>query len=143
MYLLFSRNQGASFSGSDVSAWNVAYCVMSLASFAEGPAGVEAAWETGRQVYFAPVNGGKAGAQVRAPGEAGDRRYPALANNSRGETLLAWTEGMAWKKGGSAAWRIFDAKGRPEEGHGEAPGVPAWSLVAAYARPDGGFVVVY
>ncbi|MGH9666003.1 MAG: sialidase family protein [Bryobacteraceae bacterium] len=143
MYLLFSHDRGASFSGSDVSAWNVGFCVMSLASFAEGPAGVEAAWETGRQVYFATVDSGKAGAAVGAPGAADDRRYPALAINSRGDTLLAWTEGMGWKKGGSAAWQVFDAKGRPEGNRGEAEGVPAWSLVAAYARPDGGFAVVY
>lgn len=143
MYLLFSSDHGATFSGSDISAWNVGYCVMSLPAFAEGPGGVEAAWETQRQVYFAPVTSGKVQTAIAVPGAAEDRRFPALAINSRGETLLAWTEGMGWKKGGSAAWQVFDSKGQPEGERGSAPGVPVWSLVAAFARPGGGFVIVY
>jgi hypothetical protein len=66
-----------------------------------------------------------------------------VAGNARGETLLAWTEGMAWKKGGSLAWQIFDKRGNPQGEMGHADGVPAWSLIAAFARPDGGFAVVY
>ena len=145
IYLLFSRDRGGSFSGADISPWNVGFCVMSLAAIAEGPKQVEAAWETERQVYFAPIDPatGKSGTPVAAPGKAQDRRYPALAINSRGETLLAWTEGMGWKKGGSVAWQVFDANGRPEGERGEAPGVPVWSLVAAFARPDGRFAIMY
>jgi hypothetical protein len=145
MYLLFSRDGGWHFSGADISPWNVGYCVMSSAAFTGGAGRVEGAWETERQVYFARIDPatGRAGEAVAAPGKGGDRRYPALAVNARGETLLAWTDGMGWNKGGSVAWQVFDAEGRPGSEHGEAPGVPPWSLVAAVARPDGGFTVLY
>ena len=43
MYLLVSRDKGASFQGTDVSPWNVGYCVMSTEAFAGGPSGVLAA----------------------------------------------------------------------------------------------------
>jgi hypothetical protein len=56
---------------------------------------------------------------------------------------LAWTEGMGWQKGGSVAWQIFDMVGKPKGEIGRARGVPVWSLVAVFARPDGGFTVVY
>jgi hypothetical protein len=32
---------------------------------------------------------------------------------------------------------------QPETPSGKVDGVPAWSLVAAFARPDGGFVITY
>jgi hypothetical protein len=63
--------------------------------------------------------------------------------NARGETLLVWTEDMSWKKGGSAAWQAYDADLRPEGVAGKAEGVPAWGLVAAFARPDGSFAVMF
>jgi hypothetical protein len=78
-----------------------------------------------------------------APGEANGRKYPSVTGNSRGETLLAWAEGMKWGKGGSIAWQVFDKNGEPEGAIGHADGVPSWSLVAAFARPDGGFTLVY
>jgi hypothetical protein len=82
--------------------------------------------------------------RLAAPGEARNRKYPALAVNARGEVLLAWTEGMGWNRGGELRWQIFGPDSRAIEGaSGSAPGVPAWSLVAAAAIADGSFVLVY
>ena len=66
-----------------------------------------------------------------------------MAGNDRGETLLAWTDGTAWQRGGSLAWQVFDKGGRPTEAKGSVPGVPVWGLVAAFTRPDGKFGMVY
>ena len=71
------------------------------------------------------------------------RKHPAVAANRQGETILVWTEGMAWSKGGDLAWQVFDKEGKPTADKGRAKGVPAWSLVAVFARPEGGFTVVY
>ncbi len=141
MYLLTSRDQGATFSGNKAAEWNVGYCVMSSSAFASSPAGLEAAWETERQVYFAPAS--LTSPATPAPGAGGARRYPALARNAAGETLLAWTEGMGWKKGGSLAWQLFARSGHPEGPAGHADGVPVWSFPAAIARQDGSFVILY
>src|SRR6185437_11198768 len=64
------------------------------------------------------------------PGAAGNRKYPSIAGNAQGETLLAWTEGMGWKKGGGLAWQVFDRSGHPIGSEARVPGVPVWSLVA-------------
>lgn len=145
IYLLSSKDRGKSFQGSDISKWNVGYCVMSTQALSEGPSGVLAAWESDKQVYFGRIDPatGKISQPAAAPGSTNDRKHPAIAANARGETLLAWTEGMGWKKGGSLAWQVFDKSGKPIGEAGHAGGVPTWSLVAAYARPDGGFTVVY
>jgi hypothetical protein len=66
-----------------------------------------------------------------------------VAVNSRGETLLAWTEGMGWARGGSVVWQVYDKEGKPTAQRGHAAGVPVWSLVAVFVRKDGKFVVVY
>ena len=51
---------------------------------------------------------------------------------------------MAWGKGGSAAWRVYDSSGQAVAGPaGAADGVPAWGLVSALADPAGGFLVIY
>ena len=144
IYLLISRDHGRTFQGSDVSPWNVGYCVMGSQSFTEGPAGVLAAWETEKQTYFGKVNAANATlSPVAAPGAGGNRKFPEVAENAKGETLFVWTEGMGWKKGGSLAWQVYDRDRRPTPEHGRAEGVPVWSLVAAFARSDGGFTIIY
>lgn len=143
MNLLESTDDGATFRGSDISKWNVGYCVMSSEAFATGPSGTFAAWETEKQVHFGPIDPGTATASEAIVSGAGtDEKYPSLAINHDGLLLVSWTEGMGWKRGGSLHWQIFDAGKRIRE-PGSAGGVPAWSLVAAYARRDGSFVVLY
>jgi len=145
MYLLVSRDQGRTFQGQNISKWKVGYCVMSSETFAGNGPTLAAAWETEKQVYFGRIDpaSGKISQPVAAPGSTDNRKHPALAVNAAGETLLAWTEGMAWKKGGTLGWQIHDSTGQPRGEKGTAEGVPAWSLIAAFARPDGGFTIVY
>jgi hypothetical protein len=144
-YLLTSGDKGATFAGDDVDPWKVTTCPMSSYAFAEGGAGVLAAWETRGQVYYATVDPatGKRSAPGAAPGGAGNRKHPVVAADAQGRTLLAWTEGMGWNRGGGVAWQVFDKDGKPTAERGRTDGVPTWSLVAAFARPDGGFTIVY
>ena len=118
---------------------------MSSESFSESPAGMLAAWEQTGQVFYGVVNPQthKIRESVSAPGQATLRKHPVVVGNSRGDILMAWTEGMAWKKAGSLGWALFDASGRVQAKAVPTLDVPVWSLVAAFARPDGGFTVVY
>ncbi|MBX9624881.1 MAG: glycoside hydrolase [Gemmataceae bacterium] len=144
-YLLVSRDKGKNFSGEAVHGWTVGVCPMSSYALAGVDGGVRVAWETAGEVYFARVDPstGKRSEKVSPPGAGKGRKHPALAVNSRGETALAWTEGTSWGKGGTVAWQVFDRDGQPTGAQGRADGVPAWSLVAVFARPDGGFTVIY
>src|SRR5207249_6334389 len=120
--------------------------------FAESKAGVLAAWETQGQVYYGMIDPAtmKPTRTIAAPGvgtarnERQGRKHPAIAGNARGETLLAWTEGTGWQKGGSLSWQLFDRHGKPLEAKGRLAGaVPVWGLATAVARPNGGFVIIY
>jgi len=145
MYLLVSRDRGETFEGADISAWNIGACTMSLEYLSSGPAGVLASWETMGNVFYGTVKPAttQMPQAIAAPGENRGRKYPVVIGNSRGQTLLAWAEGMKWGKGGSVLWQVFDTNGNPEGEMGHADGVPAWSVVAAFTRPGGGFTVVY
>jgi len=146
MYLLASRDQGKSFQSTLLHKWQVNSCTMSSEAFAEGPAGVLAAWETEKQVYFARLAPGsaQAGPPVAAPGTGNNRKHPTLATNAQGETLLAWTEGTGWAQGGALAWCVFDRDGKPTNVSGrQAGGIPVWSLPSAVALPAGGFLLVH
>jgi hypothetical protein len=145
IYLLTSADGGDHFQGANIAPWNVGACVMSSESFSESPAGMLAAWEQTGQVFYGVVNPQthKIRESVSAPGQATLRKHPVVVGNSRGDILMAWTEGMAWKKAGSLGWALFDASGRVQAKAVPTLDVPVWSLVAAFARPDGGFTVVY
>jgi hypothetical protein len=146
MYLLKSTDKGKRFRGERAHPWSINICPMSSEAFAEAPGGdVLAAWDTRGQVYFTRINAatGKRSAPVGAPGEGKGRKHPALAVNTKGETILAWTEGMGWERGGAVAWQVFDKDGKPTAERGRADGVPVWSLVGAFVRPDGRFAIVY
>ena len=51
---------------------------------------------------------------------------------------------MAWKRGGRVAWQVFDGDGESLPGaEGSRPGVPVWSLVAAFVDGEDRFTVMY
>jgi hypothetical protein len=146
MYLVIEGRQAENVRGIKVAEWQIATCVMSTAALNDGPTGVIAAWETEGQVFYGRVDAavGPPLRSVAAAGAAGNRKHPVIAGNGQGHVLLAWTEGMSWGKGGALAWQVFDSRDRPIDGAaGKATGVPAWSVVAAWSRPDGSFVVIY
>ncbi len=146
MVLLRSFDQGKSFAGLRLDKWVIDTCPMSSETFAEGPSGVYAAWENDGQVYFARVGPGKVDKVVpqAAPGKANGRKHPALAVNKSGELILVWAEGTGWNKGGSLAWQVYDANGKPTFERGQrAGGIPVWSLPAVVAEADGRFTIIH
>ena len=145
MYLLTSRDHGAHVAGRRIDRWDVGACVMSTEAFTEGASGVFTAWETKGQIYMGRIDSasGHVSDVTAAPGDGRTRKHPALAVGNGGDVLLAWTDGTAWNKGGTAAWQVFGADARPIGDAGRAADVPVWGLVAAYPRPAGGFTVVY
>ncbi len=144
MYLLESTDHGATFRASEVAKWNVGYCVMSSEAFAGAPQGTFAAWESDKRVQFGKINPKFDTVHAEAVSDNGtNQKYPALAVNRDGFVLVAWTEGMGWKRGGSVHWQVFSSEGERTSESGAASGVPAWSLVAAYALPSGNFVLLY
>ena len=145
IYVLTSRDRGRHFEGVKIDSWRVGACVMSTQAFAECPNAVFTAWETKGQIFMGRIDPatGKLDQHFAAPGEGGARKHPAMAVNARGDVLLAWTDGTGWKKGGSLDWQVFDKAGNAKGPMGHAEGVPVWGLVAAYARTDGGFALVY
>jgi hypothetical protein len=145
MYLLTSKDHGATFRSKKMEPWNVRVCPMSSMGFASGSNGTLATWETESQVSFARIDSTLTDPIkiIGAPGQNRGRKHSVLAVNAAGETLMAWTEGIGWNKGGSLAWQVFDANGEPTKDKGQAPGVPVWSTVSAFSRPDGQFVILY
>lgn len=146
MHLLVSRDGGEHFDDKNIDQWEAGQCVMSTSSFAQLPDGdVCATWETRQRVRFAPIDGLNDSHKRIAPADQTDNaKHPRVAVNSRGETLLAWTEGTAWNKGGCVAWQVFDKSGGPlPENRGRTNDLPVWGTVAVFADKNSGFVIVY
>ena len=115
---------------------------MSSESLVEGPGGVLGAWENDGQVFFASVD--RAAPPVVAPGAPSGRKHPVVMQNAAGETLVAWTEGTGWQRGGALAWQLYDKAGKPTGEKGRLDGgIPPWGLPTAVARPDGGFTLIH
>ncbi|MFL6447762.1 MAG: hypothetical protein ACJ746_08755 [Bryobacteraceae bacterium] len=132
IFLLSSTDHGMHFSDRRLDAWNINACPMSSMDFAEEDGNVEAAWETGGQVYFQNVSNSSA-RPISAPGPNKGHKHPRLSIAPNGETLLAWTEGTGWGRGGSIAWQTYDASGNSMQQSGVETGLPAWSFGAVVA----------
>lgn len=142
--LLVSRQPAAEFQIAHADKWKVSTCPMSSATLTEVEGGALAAWETAGQVYWATVNSQtlKVSSPVGPAGQAA-RKHPVAVRNQHGETLLAWTEGTSWGKGGTVAWQTWDRDGNAVAEKGRAEGVPAWSLATACVTREGQFLIIY
>jgi len=141
IYLLTSRDYSRSFSDRKLHTWNINACPMSSMAFAERAGKVEAAWETGGQVYFESLTDTNAKA-VSGPGPSRSHKHPRISIASNGETLLVWTEGTGWNRGGAAAWQLYDAAEALTPEKGTIGGVPPWSFAAVATTPQG-FLILY
>src|SRR5439155_9801129 len=145
MYLLTSTDKGTTFTGVKIDVWPTSACPMSTAALASTKAGIVAGWETQGRVVFGAISSRAVAPLPRtpAPEEGKSLKYPAITTNARGESIRVWTEGMGWKRGGTAAWQVYGEDGKPIGEVGRSEGVPPDGEVAAFARPDGTFVVVF
>jgi hypothetical protein len=126
-----------------VHPWELETCPMSTFALADAGTGVAAAWETAEQVYSATLDPSTGTVRdIGAVPGSGSRKHPSLAVNAAGDRLLAWTEGTAWKRGGTFAWRLTNRAGTELAHSADAGPVPVWGLVSAVARPDGSFVIL-
>jgi len=142
MFLLTSIDKGKSFQGKRLDNWSLTSCPMSSVTAAANDKQTLAAWENDGQVYFGAIDLSSP-KPVAAPTPSGKRKHPAIATNARGETILVWTEGTGWKKGGSLAWQVFDKNGKQVGEMGAAQGVPVWGLATVVAETGGGFTIIY
>src|SRR5262249_11178250 len=129
MYLLESSDRAATFSMTKVSTWGAGTCVMSTAAFSQGDRKVFAAWEAAGQIVLGvvdPSSGGVA-SESPMPGDVRGRKHPAMATNRDGISIVVWTEGTGWEKGGAVAWQLFDRENKiVEGGSGRRDGLPVW-----------------
>lgn len=142
IYLLSSRGPEREFRGRKLHTWDINACPMTSMDFAQADTKVEGAWETAGQVYFEDLTNANA-APVSGTGEGKNRKHPRLAIAPNGDTLMVWTEGTGWGKGGSLAWQLYDTAGKSIGEKQTVTDLPAWSFGAAIAKPGGGFVILY
>lgn len=123
--------------------WKLAMCPMSSAALVAAPLMNWAAWESEGGIRLLGFTSEKQEVVSLRLGPAKGARHPALAINAGGEILILWTEGTGWDRGGSLAWQKLSPEGKQLGEPGRANKLPAWSFGAAYAKPDGDFVVLY
>lgn len=144
MMLLVSRDRGERFKGDYVHQWRVGQCPMSSEAFTEMGGKVFGAWETAGPVQFAALDASTVkAAPAISPTMMAKGKHPVVAVNQAGETLLVWTEGTGWQRGGALAWQLFGAEGKPAGPPQRRDGIPVWGLAAVVAEPDGSFTVLY
>ena len=138
--LLLSRDRGATFTATQLDDWKLMTCPMSTGALVPARGGFLGAWENAGRISLSPLPVQSAGS---VSGSGANRKHPALAVNSHGETLLAWTENISFGRGGDVAWQRYDAQGKPLGEPGHAASLPAHGNLAAVAFADGRFAVIY
>lgn len=137
--LLSSPDVGETFSHETLHPWAIGACPMSSAALVSVGREIRAAWETDGKIFSSTLG------ITFAPREVseGKARHPSLAVNSLGDTLVTWSVGTGWQKGGALAWCVLDAAGQPTPEKGKANEVPVWSHTAAYSTPENDFVILH
>jgi hypothetical protein len=134
MYLLHSKDQGKTFRGQKLDDWKIDTCPMSSEAFAEGPQGVCAAWDNDGDII---IND-----RLFPKSKNGAQKHPALAFNKDGDSVVVWTEGTGWNRGGTLAWSASSKKGNIDSGS-RADAIPVWGLPAVIAEPNGDFTIFH
>ncbi|CAN5893338.1 hypothetical protein BH11VER1_BH11VER1_01400 [soil metagenome] len=120
--------------------WDLKACPMTTAALLPDSGSVEAFWITDFKLQIFGQ-----GLESIAPSSLKStamRNHPRLARKANGETLLIWTEGAMWGKGGELIAQFFSANGKPTGEPLKQP-LPTWSYGACATLPDGRFVVLY
>lgn len=161
MHLLLARDGAGTFRDLQAAPWKGMTCPGSSPAILPRRGALTLAWEnpdSGRVVLSslalgeAPQNedsafprlgtGSKNQWLSAGPGGEG-QKHPVLAVNQRGETLLAWTEGTGWGRGGALAWEIVGPGGERMTNGRKDGAVPAHGSLATFARADGSFVIMH
>jgi hypothetical protein len=149
MYFLRQPVAKNEFEAAKLHPWETGTCPMTSAAFVDVHNDSLLAWETEGQIWLTAVGHarGQPGKPAAAPGPGQKRKHPALAFNGR-DVLLAWTEGMAWNRGGKVAWQVYDAKLKAIDeprfrSSGQADGVPAWSLITTVPLGGDRFLIFH
>jgi hypothetical protein len=132
---LRSKDRGKSFTVVQRDAWKIGQCPMSTAWMRDE----WAAWEANGQVKFTRRDGVK----TFSPAGEVKRKHPVAVSATDGSTLLLWTEGTGWNKGGSVAWQIIGKDGQAAGPIQKRAGLPVWGLATAWASPQNGWIVLY
>jgi len=144
MMMIESTDAGKTFKSGMVSRWAINQCPMSSSTMAQAGDAIFAATEQRGQVSFARIAADNLAVSSTTPAPGmGKRKHPVVLTNTKGETLLAWTENMGWAKGGTLSWQLYDSNQKPIGEKKSAPGVPVWSLITGFTKPNGDFVIVY
>jgi len=138
IYLLSSAKGESEFQGKRLHTWKINTCPMSTFAITEGPKGIVVAWETQGQVYTSTIKPDSTFTRPEpAPGLGQGRKHPSVAVNAQGQTMLAWTEGTGWQRGGTLVWQVFDKDGKPTKTSGRLEeGIPVWGLPTVVAIKD-------
>lgn len=118
--------------------WQMPGCPMTTAALLSHGQGILAAWITEYKVRLR----GWTAQDTQAHGGKATQNHPRLIRNTAGATLLLWTEGAMWGKGGEMVARAFTPQGGAEGSPVRRP-LPTWTYAAGAALADGRFVVMY
>lgn len=137
---LITRRKDGSSAILPLDDWRVAMCPMSSASLVLGLEGrLLGAWENDGRIAMGTFGGaGVPAVQTIGPAKS---KHPVLVSNARGQTLIVSVIGSGWSKPGTLHWELVDASLQTLIS-GDGDKLPVWGHAAAYAHPDGSFVIL-
>lgn len=132
-YLLVSNDNGSTFTGKKIGAWEIGGCPMTNSFFSSSSKGVTVAFEEkAKPVLHAP------GFEFIAPDNG---KYP-VADSQESGTVFSYTKGASFAQAGTAVVTYLDGSGKVVESKNLGE-VPLSSFTALFRKRNGGYVVLF
>ena len=143
MQLVSLSKKGTVMNERTLDEWPINGCPMSSAAIASGSTGTFGAWETGGLIRYCML-GNQLKTTVLSPQSQEDgSRHPSMAIGDDHYTLLTWSEGTGWNRGGGVAWEITHPDNKLSRSGKMRESVPVWSFPSGFFVPEKGFTIVY
>jgi hypothetical protein len=138
---LLSADGAKTFASRRIDQWSLNQCPMTTTRLA--PGADFAVWSTRGRIWASPLGGSSPSVPNPVSPESRQANHPTVARSPDGRTLVAWTEGTGWQRGGGLAWSERAQRSPTWSPVQRRPGVPVWGSPAAVCESDGHFTVWY
>ncbi|MDH5399104.1 MAG: hypothetical protein OEX02_13215 [Cyclobacteriaceae bacterium] len=124
-----------------VDKWELDACPMSSINSTVNADALWLTWEKEGKIFY---RGKETGLPIHSPQSQGEgAKHSKIVKSDSGYTLVCWTEGTGWNRGGNLAWELTDPDGQVIESGKRERAIEVWDFPAVAYAGEGQFLIFH